>query len=206
MKKWIILGFLIIFITGCNSENEKISFGSGEKLKVELASSMIEMTSEKEEKAMKLPLYYVNEELGYSLRYPDTWGDMETDPEQDVTFYRLQDGDFGDNISISVMENDPLAMKLSADLFAKILERELNNEGTIKNAKILVKEKGPWYFGEGFYFEYTGAIDKTSLHFGQYYLSNNKKLVIVTFVSDEKNWPIVKTEAGLIAHSFRFEL
>lgn len=206
MRKWMILGlFLMIFITGCNSENEKASLGFSEKSKLELDSSMIEMTSEKKEEAMKLPLSYINEELGYSMRYPNTWGDMETDPDSDVTFYRLQDGDFGDNIGISVIENDPLAMKLSAELFAKVLERELNNEGTIKSAKILVKEKGPWYFGEGFYFEYIGIVNKTSLHFGQYYLSNNKKMVIITFVSDKKNWPVVKADAELIAHSFRFE-
>lgn len=205
MKKWIILSlFLMFFLAGCTS-TEIVSSESNEKSKQNSTSTMLEMNTEKKEKAMKLPLSFTNTELGYSLRYPDTWGDMETDPDSDVTFYRLQDGDFGDNIGISIMDNDPLTMKLSADLFAKVLERELNNEGTIKNAKILVKEKGPWYFGEGFYFEYRGSVNKTSLHFGQYYLSNNKKLVIITFVSDEKNWSIVKTEAELIAYSFQFE-
>jgi len=205
MKKWMILTlFFMIFLVGCTS-TAKVSSDSNEKSKQESTSSMMEISSRKKEKAMKLPLTYTNTELGYSLRYPDTWGDMETDPDTDVTFYRLQNGDFGDNIGISIMDNDPLAMKLSADLFAKVLERELNNEGTIKNAKILVKEKGLWYFGEGFYFEYVGNVSKISLHFGQYYLSNNKKLAIITFVSDEKNWPIVKKEAELIAHSFQFE-
>lgn len=205
MKKWIILSlFLMIFLAGCTS-TATIFSESNEKSKQNSTSSMIEMNEEKKEKAMKLPLSFTNAELGYSLRYPETWGDMETDPDSDVTFYRLQNGDFGDNIGISIMDNDPLAMKLSADVFAKVLERELNNEGTIKNAKILVKEKGLWYFGEGFYFEYRGVADKSSLHFGQYYLSNNKKLVIITFVSDEKNWSIVKAEAELIAHSFQFE-
>lgn len=195
----------MIFLAGCTSNTATVSSESKEKPKQNSTSSMIEMNEEKKDKAMKLPLSFTNAELGYSLRYPETWGDMETDPDSDVTFYRLQNGDFGDNIGISIMDNDPLAMKLSADVFAKVLERELNNEGTIKNAKILVKEKGPWYFGEGFYFEYRGVADKSSLHFGQYYLSNNKKLVIITFVSDEKNWSIVKAEAELIAHSFQFE-
>lgn len=136
MKKCIFVSlFLMIFLVGCTSDTAKVSSESSGKSKPESSSSMIEMSAEKKEEAMKLPLSFTNSELGYSLRYPDTWGDMETDPDSDVTFYRLQNGDFGDNIGISVMDNDPLTMRLSADLFAKVLERELNNEGTIQTLK-----------------------------------------------------------------------
>ena len=209
--KLIAIILVTFTITGCSGEVKKRADSKNSQNSVveqKNNNEMLNFSAEVIDEGKKLINAYENKEQKYSLRYSADWDYPVLDEDGDAFFYysKGDDKNFSNNISITTAnESDAFATFMSADMFAKMVETMIQNDGTFDKVQIVRSEKNKVNADVQFFVEFESK-DKKNWYFTQqyYFIKKDKFIILTATFSVKEDLKKYEKEVQSMASSIRF--